>query len=199
MRVVLFSQSTSRGWCPFQTDHRREKAPRHANSGTVVGRAKEMQEFYAGLWEFMNSDRYDGYDDQGEPILPLRRVQGLMTPLKPLSTCCCQMATWISTITPVCSGLVTMTTGIWSFWAHDIHQTPPSPHLPRIRLEARARSLGTYTHRWGTTRFMERSRSPCTSTGGVNTWLMSGGDDYGGRQTVRDSGTSSGAGWTKER
>ncbi|ORX33801.1 hypothetical protein BD324DRAFT_200174 [Kockovaella imperatae] len=41
-----------------------ELAPRHANSGTVIGRLSDMRAFYAGLWGFMNSDRYDGYDDQ---------------------------------------------------------------------------------------------------------------------------------------
>ncbi|ORX41216.1 hypothetical protein BD324DRAFT_613666 [Kockovaella imperatae] len=42
-----------------------ETLPRHVNSGTVIGKLSKMRTFYNELWDFMLSDTYEGWDDQG--------------------------------------------------------------------------------------------------------------------------------------
>ena len=41
-------------------------APRHANSGSIMGAFSAMRAFFNELVEFMDSEAYDGYDDQGK-------------------------------------------------------------------------------------------------------------------------------------
>ncbi|ORX40008.1 hypothetical protein BD324DRAFT_615920 [Kockovaella imperatae] len=42
-----------------------ELLPKHANSGTIIGRLHKMREFYNNLTQYMESEEYYWYDDQG--------------------------------------------------------------------------------------------------------------------------------------